>query len=160
MGTPIKLQPADLKHLEAGGRSSFLYAMMKAISNDQSSMQNSQIISSVTTELAAKIQTAIYAYYNNSSTVPGTLAYDVQKLQDAAARGDTNSPDGTVYWNTKFNEDSATAQGCEGAQQGVVEDCQAVVPAISQELGVIVTSGQGLMSYMSAGSNYLGNVVN
>lgn len=152
MDAPVKTVPAHFEHL-LPRNSSYMWAMMKAIAGDQTSMQNSQINMSQTTMFAAKIEEAIYQYWNGPN---GPLAKDTEAIQ-ADAKGDNTTQENADQ--STFNKDSTVASGAENQADGPVQSGQQATSAIASDLQLVAQQAQGVTSIMTTLTQMLGNVI-
>ena len=106
---------ADAK---VAGPVNWMLLMMEAVQKDQNSMANMQLTDAQSTELGVKIETAIYAFWYENKSIPGTVAYWTQKIEDAKKSTDIQKD------QAEYSTASADAQKNTSQQDGVVQEQQ------------------------------------
>ena len=140
----------------------FLLAMMEAVSNDNESLSNMQIVDAQTTMNATQLQEVLYTCYNEM------LEQISKEIQQAAAGGKereaggkhkaTNNSSEVTALQAKYSTVSSEAQAAESTQSGTIQDAQQQTSADSQNLAMKVQMVQNLMSILTALSGMLGRI--
>ncbi len=132
----------------SAGNTSYMWAMMKAVSEDQDSMSQQQITDAQTTQLAAGIEANIYNYWN------GVLNTDAT----AVAKADPKTTGAVAKAQQTYTVDSAKAQSFETQQDGLVTSAQGQTSADATNLQMKAQMVQGLNSIWAALSAMLGKI--
>lgn len=130
----------------------FILAMMKAVSKDQSTLSQMQIVDANSTMLATKIEENIYEYWNGPH---GPLARDEGKISDYAGSSHKDASNEVTKWQTQYSEDSAKAQQYEQQQDGNVQSAQGQTSSDATNLQMKAQMVQGLNSILSTTSSLL-----
>jgi len=155
-GTFQKLLPADAQKpvglIPKGGGTNFMYALMKAVSKDQSSMSTQQIIDAKTTQNDAAIETALYGYWNQ------VLESIDAQIQMVNPNWDNSSQIMNKLQN-EYNVNSAQGQSNESQEDGAVQAAQGQTSTDASNLQMKAQMIQSVNGILSALTNMLGQVI-
>ncbi len=145
----------------------FMFALMKAVEKDQTTLSQQQIVDSKTTMLQVKIEEQIYQYWNNDPSSPINKALD--KISKYAKYSGNHSDEKhsskeehdtseVNKWQAKYNAASAKAQSAENQQDGTVKASQGQTSSDASNLQMKAQMLQGINGLESALSNMLGRI--
>ena len=149
MADPIKQPKSD----QVPSGSNFMYALMKAIMHDQSTMSQQQLTDAQSTMNATKFETAIYNYWK------GKLTQDAWYVQWNANNGNSKTRSARVQAaQAKYSNANADAQMYESQQDAMVQSTQGQTQSDATNLQMKAQIQQAANSILTTLVNLLGTI--
>lgn len=152
MSTPVNQAPAAPVVTVPAERINFMYALMKAVGNDQDSMSLMQVTDAKTTMNAVNLEQMLYTQWNK------VLQNDALAIQGVDPKSD-NASSIIQQLQSQYNVDSSKAQTEESQQDGATQSAQGQTSTDASNLQMKAQMVQGVNSIQSALTNMLGNII-
>lgn len=128
---------------------SYVYAMIAAVAEDQSSLSKQQETDANTTEISVKMESNLYAHWQTVFNNDHYYINHYAKDKNSEKEND---------WMNQYNIDSASAQESEATQDGIVQAGQQQTSADASNLQMKAQMVQAVNSISSTVSGMLGRI--